>query len=489
MVALLVLYGFVLLVLCTYGAHRAHLVYTWARNRRRVREAIESYRLPAAGELPTVTVQLPLYNEATVVERLLDAVARIDYPRDRLQIQVLDDSSDETRLLAARRVSELQSTGLDIEYVRRPGREGYKAGALNYGLHSATGELIAMFDADFVPQPDFLKAVVGHFTDPQVAMVQTRWTHMNRSQSLFTEIQALLLDGHHLVENQARFGSGKLFNFSGTGGIWRRQAIESAGGWQHDTLTEDMDLSYRAQLQGWRFIYRPDVVTPSELPEDMSAFRAQQFRWGKGTVQCARKLLGRVMRGDLTRSQRIEAWFHLTPHLAYPAMLLLTILVLPAVLLLPASDWATLLAVDLPLCCGATGSIALFYATAERAQGRSAWSAVLKLPAIIALGAGLSPLVTRAVLGGMSQMAGEFVRTPKRGTTLGRYKQRAKLPWIEMVLAVHSMAAVGAAIESGHYFAAPFTALFACGYLYVAYHVIVEQLGTREEVPRLLTSL
>lgn len=488
MVALLALYGLVLLVLCTYGAHRAHLVFTWLKCRRQVRAAIESHRLPAANELPSVTVQLPLYNEATVVERLLDAVSRVEYPRDRLQIQVLDDSTDETRLLAARKVAELQRTGLDIEYVRRPGREGYKAGALNYGLGSAKGELIAMFDADFVPQPDFLTSVVGHFTDPGVGMVQTRWTHMNRSHSLFTEIQALLLDGHHLVENQARFGSGKLFNFSGTGGIWRRAAIEQAGGWEHDTLTEDLDLSYRAQLQGWRFIYRPDVVTPSELPEDISAFRAQQFRWGKGTVQCARKLLGRVMQSGLSRSQRIEAWFHLTPHLAYPAMLLLTILVLPAVLLLPVSDWATLLAVDLPLCCGATGSIALFYATAERAQGRSAWSAMLKLPAIIALGAGLSPLVTRAVLGGARQMAGEFVRTPKRGTTLGRYRQRAKLPWIEMALAVHSMIAAVAAVQTGHYFAAPFTVLFALGYLYVSYHVIVEQLGAREEVPRLLTS-
>jgi cellulose synthase/poly-beta-1,6-N-acetylglucosamine synthase-like glycosyltransferase len=488
MTSLLVLYGLVLLVLCTYGAHRAHLVFTWIRSRKQVQAAIDSHRLPAETALPTVTIQLPLYNEATVVERLLDAVSLVDYPRDRLEVQVLDDSTDETRLLAVRKVNELAAQGLDIQYVRRPGREGYKAGALNYGLRTAKGELVAMFDADFVPQPDFLRSIVGHFTEPKVAMVQTRWAHMNRTHSLFTKVQALLLDGHHLVENQARFGSNKLFNFSGTGGIWRRTAIDDAGGWQHDTLTEDLDLSYRAQLRGWRFIYRPDVVTPSELPEDISAFRAQQFRWGKGTIQCARKLLRRVMSADLSKSQRVEAFFHLTPHLAYPAMLLLTILVLPAVMLLPVSDLSMLLAVDLPLCCGATGSIALFYATAERAQGRSAWSAVVKLPAIIALGAGLSPLVTRAVIGGFRQMAGEFVRTPKRGSMLGRYRQRAKLPWTEMVLGLHSTAAVVAAVETGHYFAAPFTVLFAVGYWYVAYHVIVEQLGTREEVPRLLTS-
>jgi cellulose synthase/poly-beta-1,6-N-acetylglucosamine synthase-like glycosyltransferase len=488
MVAILLLYGLVLLVLCTYGAHRAHLVFTLLKSKKRIEAAIQSYRLRPAHELPSVTVQLPLYNEATVVERLLDAVSQLDYPKDRLEIQVLDDSNDETRLLAARKVAELQKTGLDIQYLRRPSRVGYKAGALNYGLQTAKGELIAMFDADFVPQPDFLKSVVGHFTERDVAMVQTRWTHMNRTHSLFTKIQGLLLDGHHLVENQARFGSGKLFNFSGTGGIWRRAAIDDAGGWEHDTLTEDLDLSYRAQLKGWRFIYRPDVVTPSELPEDISAFRAQQYRWGKGTIQCARKLLRRVLSAKLSLGQRIEALFHLTPHLAYPAMMLLTILVLPAVMLLPVSEWTTLLAVDLPLCCGATGSIALFYATAERAQGRSAWSAIVKLPAIIALGAGLSPLVTRAVLGGLRHMAGEFVRTPKRGTALGRYKQRAKLPWIEIVLAAHSTGAVVAAIHSGHYLAAPFTVLFACGYWYVAYHVIVEQLGNREEVPRLLTS-
>lgn len=488
MLLILGLYGLVLLVLCTYGAHRAHLVFTWIKHRPVVERAVAGHALPPAADLPRVTIQLPLYNEATVVERLLDACGQMDYPREKLQIQVLDDSDDETRLLAERKVRELAKTGLDIEYVRRPNRVGYKAGALDYGLQTVTGELVAMFDADFVPQKDFLKSVVGHFTDPTIAMVQTRWSHLNRCHSLFTKVQALLLDGHHLVENQARFGSGKLFNFSGTGGIWRRKAIDDAGGWQHDTLTEDLDLSYRAQLKGWRFVYRPDVATPSELPEDISAFRAQQYRWAKGTIQCARKLMRRVLSAELSRSQRIEAVFHLTPHLAYPAMMLLTMLILPAVLLVPRSDIATLLAIDLPLCFGATGSIAVFYATAERAQGRSAWSAIKKLPAIIALGAGLSPLVSKAVFEGFRHMAGEFVRTPKRGSVLGRYKQRAKLPWIEMILGANSTATIVAAVNTGHYFAAPFAALFACGYWYVSYHVIVEQLGSREEVPRLLTS-
>src|SRR5690606_38297946 len=245
------------------------------------------------GQLPTVTVQLPLYNEATVVERLLLATAGLDYPSDKLEIQVLDDSTDETRTIAEATVSALRANGVDIKYVRRPNRHGYKAGALDYGLGLAKGELIAIFDADFVPQPTFLRDLVGHFQDPRVGMVQTRWGHMNREHSLLTSVQALMLDGHHLVENRARFGAGCMFNFSGTGGVWRRAAIDAAGGWQHDTLTEDLDLSYRAQLAGWRFVYRPDVITPAELPEGMSAFRAQQYRWAKGTVQTARKLLGR----------------------------------------------------------------------------------------------------------------------------------------------------------------------------------------------------
>ncbi len=483
------IYFAVLLLLCTYGVHRAHLVYLWLRHNHRVKEQADAHRLPERHELPFVTVQLPLYNEATVVERLLEAVAKIDYPRDRFEIQVLDDSNDETRHLASRKVKELQRSGLDIEYIRRPNREGYKAGALEYGLRTAKGEFIAMFDADFIPQENFLTAIMGHFTDPKIAMVQTRWAHINRDESLLTKVQALLLDGHHLVENQARCGSGLLFNFAGTGGVWRRAAIDDAGGWQHDTLTEDLDLSYRAQLKGWRFIYRPDIATPAELPHEISAFRAQQYRWARGTVQTARKLLKRLLTSDLTFAQKSEAFFHLTPHAAYPAMMALSVLILPAVLLVPVSNAGTLFLIDLPLCTGATGSIAGFFILAERAQGRSAWSAIRRLPSVIAMGAGLSPLVTKAAWEGLRSMSGEFVRTPKRGSGTTRYRQRTKLPWIEMVLGVISSCSVIASVQTGHYFATPFTLLFASGYWYVAYHTLVEQLQSRrQEVPRLVTS-
>jgi hypothetical protein len=334
-----------------------------------------------------------------------------------------------------------------------------------------------MFDADFVPQPSFLKDVVGHFSNPEVGMVQTRWGHANRDHSLLTSVQALMLDGHHLVENRARYAAGCFFNFSGTGGIWRADAIREAGGWQHDTLTEDLDLSYRAQLAGWRFVYRADVITPAELPEDMSAFRAQQFRWAKGTVQTARKLLRTVLATELGLGKRVEAAFHMLPHLAYPATVLLTLMLLPALVFMPATSYRALLLVDLPLCMGATGSLAAFYGMAERARGRSMWNAVAKLPALIALGAGLAPHLTAAVLDGMSNMAGEFVRTPKRGEARGRYRQVSKLPLAELALGLVSVASIVAAFETGHWFALPFTCLFALGYGYVATLVVREQLG------------
>ncbi len=477
---LVLAYFSVLLLLCGYGVHRAHLVILCARNRKKLARAARSI-VVAEEDLPSVTVQLPLYNEATVVARLLDAAGTIDYPRDRLEIQVLDDSCDETRELAEAKVRELRARGIDMVYVRRPNRVGYKAGALDYGLTRAKGELIAIFDADFVPQPDFLRDVVGHFQDPNIGMVQTRWGHMNRDHSLLTSIQALMLDGHHMVENRARFGAGHMFNFSGTGGIWRREAISAAGGWQHDTLTEDLDLSYRAQLAGWRFVYRPDVLTPAELPEDMSAFRAQQYRWAKGTVQTARKLLSRVLRSHLTLGQRVEAFFHLTPHFAYPLMMLLSVLLLPALILMPATDIKTMLIIDLPLCIGATGSLATFYALAERAQGRSAWAAMRRLPALIALGAGLAPHLTRAVYEGLRTMSGEFVRTPKRGIVAGRYRQHAQLPLLEMGLSALSLASVVASLETHHWFATPFAGLFTVGYGYVAALVVLEQAGRRRE--------
>lgn len=485
---LCVAYFAVLLLLAMYGLHRSHLVATCLRHRKTLARLQASVPPVASGSdparLPVVTVQLPLYNEATVASRLLEHVARLDYPRDRLEIQVLDDSTDETRALVRAEVARLAEASptpgpwggpLDIQYIHRVDRTGYKAGALDAGLDVARGELVAVFDADFLPQPDFLRRLVGHFDDPKVGMVQARWGHMNRDATMLTRVQALMLDGHHLVENRARHASGWLFNFSGTGGVWRKAAIHDAGGWEHDTLTEDLDLSYRAQLKGWKFAYREDVVTPAELPVDMSALRAQQFRWAKGTVQTSRKLLGRVLGSELSFTQRLEAFFHLTPHFAYPLMVLLSVLLLPALVLMPATDAKTMVLIDLPLCIGTTGSLAAFYAMADKAQGRRRRDALKLLPALIALGAGLAPHLTKAVVEGMRSMSGEFVRTPKSGTNGARYKARADLPLVEIALSSLSLASFVASVQTGHWFATPFALLFTLGYGAVATLVVREQ--------------
>lgn len=472
-----VLYFAVLLPLSMYGLHRMHLVILCRRHREVIERAPE-LALGQSGEhvLPRVTIQLPIFNESTVVARLLRTVAQMDYPRSLLEIQVLDDSTDETRALAQAEVERLRAQGFDAVYIHRVDRVGYKAGALDAGLKVAKGELVGMFDADFVPRPDFVRELVGHFQDPKVGMVQARWAHLNRDVSLLTRVQALMLDGHHLVENRARFGAGLFFNFSGTGGIWRKAAINDAGGWQHDTLTEDLDLSYRAQLRGWKFIYRRDVISPAELCEDISALRAQQYRWAKGTVQTARKLLGRLWRTKgLSRIQRIEAFFHLTPHFAYPLMVALVFLLLPLLLTVKVSDPITMIILDVPLCLAPMSSLAAFYMLAESVQGRSRWGALKLLPALIAIGMGLAPHLTAAVYDGLKHKAGEFVRTPKHGTDRFRYFAGGRLPLFEMLCAGLGCAIFVVSIQAGHWIATPFAGLFTAGYLYIIQLILAEQ--------------
>src|SRR5712691_5770650 len=304
---ILAAYFFVLIILAVYGWHRYYLVFLYMRNRDR-----EPRPGPQLDPLPVVTVQLPLYNEMYVADRLIDAVCRIEYPRELLEIQVLDDSTDETRSIAELAVRRFAAQGIDIKYFHRTARTGYKAGALEAGLKVARGEFIGIFDADFIPTPDFLTRLIPHFRDPKIGMVQARWGHINEDYSLLTKIQAILLDGHFILEHGGRNRGGRFFNFNGTAGVWRRTAIEEAGGWQHDTLTEDLDLSYRAQLAGWEFVFVPGLIAPAEVPVEMNAFKSQQHRWAKGSIQTCRKLLPRILRSNLPWGVKAEAFFHLT---------------------------------------------------------------------------------------------------------------------------------------------------------------------------------
>ncbi|RMG12565.1 MAG: glycosyltransferase [Deltaproteobacteria bacterium] len=455
-------------VLSVFGLHRASLLW---RLRRQRPEAAQG-ALPA--ELPVVTVQLPIYNERHVATRLLDAVCRLRYPRSRLEIQVLDDSTDDTTLRLADAVARWRAAGIDVVHLRRGARQGYKAGALAHGLARARGELIAIFDADFVPPPDFLLRLLPHFADPTVGMVQARWGHLNRENSWLTRAQALLLDGHFAIEHAARYRSGAFFNFNGTAGIWRRGAIEAAGGWACDTLTEDLDLSYRAQLCGWRFVYVDAVRTPAELPSEIHAFKSQQRRWAKGSVQTARKLLGRILRARLPRHVTREAIFHLCANLVWPLMVLLAILMPPAAAYRSGHGMRQALLVDLPVFFCATVSVAVFYVSSQRGSGRSPARLWLEVPLAMAVGAGLSLSNARAVLEGLLGISSPFVRTPKSGETDGqrrrtRHDLKASLlgSAVEVCLAAYLLGASLWLAGRGAWVSVPFVLLFAFGYLVV----------------------
>ncbi len=470
---LITTYLVVLLTLAMYGFHRSMLMYLYYRSRG----SDPSPRGRFEGDrLPVVTVQLPLFNEMYVAPRLLDAVAQIEYPRDRLEVQVLDDSTDETQAICRAKVDELRKSGLDIHYIHRTDRTGFKAGALENGLKTARGEYVMVFDADFLPPADIVERTIHFFTDEKVGMVQVRWDHVNRDYSRLTELQAMMLDGHFVIEHTARHRSGRFFNFNGTAGIWRLSAIHDAGGWSHDTLTEDMDLSYRAQLKGWEFIYLKDVVSPAELPVEMNAFKSQQFRWAKGSIQVAKKLLPAIWKSDVSFGVKLEAFFHLTNNFAYPLLLLLSILLLPNLLVRTRHGLREVLLIDLPLFFGTTLSIATFYITSQREIQRNWRPTLRRLPLMMSLGIGLCINQTRAVIealfGGES---GEFVRTPKLGVvrrfegwTAKKYRAaKTLIPFVEVLFAVYFAVATVLAVNAGHYVSLPFMLLFTLGFGYV----------------------
>jgi len=475
----LALYYGILVVLSLYGVHRMMLVVLFLRHRRRHAGAAGGSAAlrgeVADDDWPVVTVQLPLYNEMYVARRLIDAACALDYPRHRFEIQVLDDSSDETSEVVADAVERWRAVGYDVKHLRREVRSGFKAGALAAGTAAARGELLAVFDADFVPQPDFLRRAVPCFADPGVAMVQARWEHLNRDYSLLTRVQAILLDGHFLVEQAARAVSGRFFNFNGTAGVWRKSAVPAAGGWQHDTLTEDLDLSYRAQLAGWKFVYLPALAVPSELPVDVNGFKSQQYRWAKGSIQTARKLLGRVLRAPLPAAVRFEAFVHLTNNVSYLLMVALSLLMFPAMTLRRGGSTAALLLVDLPLFAAATLSVLVFYAASQAWAGRRWWRDLKDLPVLMAVGIGLSVNQTRAVVSGLHQRGGEFVRTPKysierRGEDWSgkRYRAGRSLAVVfEGLLAAWFLACFVWAAVDGMWASLPFLWLFLQGYGFV----------------------
>lgn len=464
---LVALYTVVVLWLSLYGFQALGLTLLYFRHRRASSPAAP---VPE-GEWPLVVVQLPVYNERYVVERLIDAAATLDYPRGQLIIQVLDDSTDDTTVITEGCAARCRAAGTDVRVLHRTDRSGFKAGALAWGLARVDAEFVAVFDADFRPKPDFLRrTVAAMLARPDVGMVQTRWSHLNDNYSYLTHAQSLVLDGHFVIEQTARNRTGLLINFNGSGGMWRRACIADAGGWQADTMTEDMDLSYRAQLAGWRMLYLPDVDAPAELPAQMEAFKRQQARWAQGSVQCLRKLSIPILRSNLHWYQKLMALVHVSGYLSQPLIVLLLLTMLP-ILWRGEATPAFLLALAI-----ASVGPPLLYAVAQAALYRDWKRRFLYLPALLVVGAGMTWSTTRAVWQGLTTWGGVFKRTPKfrlegRGGKWNTNAYRLGPDWTvlgEIGLFVYAIVTASVAVWRGQYGALPFLALYVAGYAIVA---------------------
>ena len=484
--SLLIPYFATLAILSVYGLHRYDVIRTYFKYRK------NATRDPRAHftELPPVTIQLPIYNERYVIERLIDEVTKIEYPKELLQIQVLDDSTDDTHVHAEALCERYQALGFNVEYLHRTKRRGFKAGALAEGLKTATGEFVAIFDADFIPPADFLLKTVHHFTDPSVGVVQTRWSYLNREYNFLTEVEAMLLDGHFILEHGARSRAGYFFNFNGTAGILRRRMIDDAGGWQADTLTEDSDLSYRAQLKGWRFVYLPGLDCPSELPVEMHGFQVQQSRWAKGLTQVAQKLLPQILRAKLPWRVKAEAFLHLTPNISYPLMIVVSALMLPVMIVRFYMGVWQMVLVDLPLIIASFWSISAFYVIAYRELHPKTWTrAFLLLPMLMAIGVALTIINTRAVIEALFGVQTSFVRTPKfaiegaspvRRVKATKYRRRSGwLPYIEIACGTYFLGMVVFAIQTYNLLSVPFLTLFVCGYYWAGFSTLYQEYQDR----------
>jgi cellulose synthase/poly-beta-1,6-N-acetylglucosamine synthase-like glycosyltransferase len=422
-------------------------------------------------KLPTVTVQLPIFNERYMVKRLLKAVSQLDYPKGKLQVQVLDDSTDDTSLTVKFLVEQYQAKGMDFEWVHRTDRKGFKAGALKEGFETATGELIAIFDADFVPSRNWLMETVPSFADPKLGCLQTRWGHLNSKMSSFTRAVALGINGHFIVEQTARSRNGLFMNFNGSAGLWRRTCIVDSGGWQADTLTEDLDLSYRAQLRGWKVRYLPNVVVPGEIPAQIEAFKKQQFRWAKGSFQTVKKIVPQLMRADIPEPVRLLGFIHLTGYMVSPMMVGTLLLILPLAWLSPNYlrflPWASIATLGPPL----------MYLVSHTEENPRWIDRLVLLPTLILIGFGISVNNSYAVFEGLfKKSTGEFVRTPKYSLTNTRRNWEDKkykpgispMVWIELLLAFYALLSIYLLTPKLGATLLPFLLAYFGGYIFIA---------------------
>jgi cellulose synthase/poly-beta-1,6-N-acetylglucosamine synthase-like glycosyltransferase len=473
-------YLVVLLLLCMYGLHRYSLVYLFYKHKSNAPRPDRTLL-----RWPKVTVQLPVFNEEYVVERLLYSIKKLDYPKHLLQIQLLDDSTDDTQRIGERVVEEMRIAGYDISYLHRADRQGYKAGALRFGLGRATGEFIAIFDADFTPDAQFLRRMLPYFGDEQngkVGMVQARWGYLNREYSLLTNLQSIFLDAHFIIEHLARNRSGRFFNFNGTAGIWRKACLLSAGNWQSDTLTEDLDISYRAQLQGWKFVFAEDVVAPSELPVQINGFKGQQYRWAKGSIQTAFKLLGSVLRSRHRWTVKLETFFHLTNNVAYLLMIFLSLSMLPSMIIRFNMGWQETIWIDVPLLVTSTVAVTVFYLTSQKALYRRWYLRTLYIPLLMGLGIGISLNNGKAVLAALLGRESDFKRTPKHGIVGNQGSWKDKKYWGqidyvvvgELLMTAYFAFSIYIALLNRIYVAIPFLLLFQFGFAYVFFLSVFE---------------
>lgn len=481
--ALLITYIIVLSFPFVFGSNGFLMIYFYFKYKDRA--VAQKGKLE---EYPIVTVQIPLFNELYVANRVIDSVCNLKYPKDRLEIQVLDDSTDETVQIVDRKVAEKQVQGFDIKHIRRGNREGYKAGALKHGLAFARGEYIAIFDADFVPRPDFLLETLPYFANPKIGLVQTRWEHINSDYSMLTRAQAIALDGHFVIEQQVRNKAGFFINFNGTAGVWRRKCIEDAGNWEADTLAEDLDLSYRAQLKGWKFVFLKDYTSPAELPADINGLRSQQFRWTKGMVEAGKKLLPEVWSSKLPLRIKLHSTIHLSASFVYPFIFAIGLLQLPIVLIKHAGHHDTTFLMMSGFIFAFFGSF-MFYLYSQKDVYADWRRRIYLFPVFMAGSMGLSVNNTKAVLEGLIGKRSEFVRTPKYGVTgkQGSWADKKYtprkikiVPIVEFVLALYSLGGIILSVMYLEIAAVPFQLLYLIGYGTISYLSIKQALLARK---------